>query len=35
MGDEGLPVGACIDYWIASQGLPCLTRDRLTHLYYG
>lgn len=35
MGDEGLPVGACIDYWIASQGLPRLTRDRLTHLYYG
>jgi carbamoyltransferase len=35
MGDEGLPVGACVDYWIASQGLARLTRDRLTHLYYG
>lgn len=35
MGDEGLPVGACVDYWIASQGLAKLTRDRLTHLYYG
>jgi len=35
MDDAGLPVGACIDYWIASQGLSCLTRDRLTHLCYG
>ena len=35
MGDEGLPVGACVDYWIASQGMAKLTRDRLTHLYYG
>lgn len=35
MDDAGLPVGACIDYWIASQGLSCLTRDRLTHLGYG
>jgi len=35
MGDEGLPVGACVDYWIASQGMARLTRDRLRHLYYG
>ena len=35
MGDEGLPVGACVDFWIASQGIAKLTRDRLTHLYYG
>ena len=35
MGDEGLPVGACVDYWIASQGIAKLTRDRLTHLHYG
>ncbi|HNC53349.1 MAG TPA: carbamoyltransferase C-terminal domain-containing protein [Accumulibacter sp.] len=35
MGDEGLPVGACVDYWIATQGLARLTRDRLRHLYFG
>ncbi|RJG13197.1 hypothetical protein D3879_08005 [Pseudomonas cavernicola] len=35
MGDEGLPVGACVDYWIASHGLEKLTRDRLDHLYFG
>lgn len=35
MGDEGLPVGACVDYWIASQGLARLSRDRLRHLYFG
>ena len=35
MGDEGLPVGACVDYWISRCGLSALTRDRLEHLYYG
>ncbi|WAG78624.1 hypothetical protein LMK08_25290 [Metapseudomonas furukawaii] len=35
MGDEGLPVGACIDYWVASKGLASLTRDRLDNLYFG
>ncbi|WP_291992278.1 carbamoyltransferase C-terminal domain-containing protein [Candidatus Accumulibacter sp. ACC003] len=35
MGDEGLPVGACVDYWVATQGMARLTRDRLQHLYYG
>ncbi len=35
MGDEGLPVGACVDYWISTRGLARLSRDRLTHLYYG
>ena len=34
-GDECLPVGACVDYWIASQGMARLTRDRLPHLYFG
>ncbi|MBT8765599.1 carbamoyltransferase C-terminal domain-containing protein [Metapseudomonas boanensis] len=35
MGDEGLPVGACVDYWVATRGLANLTRDRLDHLYFG
>ena len=35
MGDEGLPVGACVDYWISEYGIARLSRDRLTHLYFG
>lgn len=35
MGDEGLPVGACVDFWIAQKGLAQLKRSRLQHLYFG
>ncbi len=34
MGDEGLPVGACID-WLIRGDKKSLTRTRFKHLYYG
>ncbi|KZY37106.1 hypothetical protein A3730_01680 [Alcanivorax sp. HI0044] len=34
MSDEGLPVGACIDYWVNRLGNP-VERERLTSLYFG
>ena len=35
MGDEGLPVGACVDFWATTQGYDKLTRSRLTDCYLG
>lgn len=35
MGDEGLPVGNCIDYLINKYGLNNIGRERLDHVYLG
>jgi len=35
MGDEGLPVGNCIDYLINKYGLNNINRERIDHVYLG
>lgn len=35
MGDEGLPVGQCVDFLIRKDGLQNLKRERLKNAYYG
>lgn len=35
MGDEGLPVGACVNYLLNLHGLQKLTRNRLDNVYFG
>jgi len=35
MGDEGLPVGACVDYLISKSDVLSIDRRRLKSIYYG
>lgn len=35
MGDEGLPVGQCVDFLIRKEGVTKLKRQRLDHAYCG
>lgn len=35
MGDEGLSVGACVDFLVQKNGLQGLERTKLKHLYLG
>lgn len=35
MGDEGLPVGACVDYLVNKKGILDLKRSRMRNTYYG
>ncbi|MCK9236559.1 MAG: hypothetical protein M0Q29_06790 [Thiopseudomonas sp.] len=35
MGDEGLSVGACVDYLVEKNGINSLDRKRLSNVYFG